>query len=383
MSQKIKLPSISLYKRIAVSFLVLTIILIMVISYFSWGKAVIKVEPMQQKRQVEFFIDVGQRSPTTESLANLIPAKILETTIEDTKSFPTTGKKKAESKGNSVGKITVINDSNQSYNFVAKTRFLSADGILFRMLNPAKIPAKGTVEVDVYPDDKKFTGVLNPTTFTIPGLREATQKLVYGSTSKALATGGEDVYYVTDDDVNKAVEILSNQLKMQALSVLRDQLKFRERLFADGTQVEILSQTVKPAINDVAENFDLSLKVKVVGVSLNESELQDEMKIKIREQLPAGTEIMNFDPANVKYTMEKYDVKGQIITFKVFYAGETIITKDNKIFDKENLTGLDEQGVKNYFANFNDIQSVEVDFSPFWVTRVPNLIDRVDIILVK
>jgi hypothetical protein len=378
-----KLPSISLYKRIAVSFLVLTIILIFVISYFSCGKSVIKIETVRQRNTVEFFADFGQRSEATEALANLIPAKILETTIEDKKNFLATGKKSIEKEGNVVGTITVQNNTSQGYNFVRRTRFLSADGLLFRMDSPAAIPANGSVKVEVYPDDEDFTGVLNPTTFTIPGLSSSKQKLVYGVTDKPLVKGGEDVYFVTKEDVENARQEMEGQLKMQALSELQESLKFRARLFNEATQVEIVKEVLEPKVGDVSESFDLSLKAKVVALSLDKIDFENEMEIQIKEQLLAGRELLNFDPEKIVYTLEKYDPQGQIITFKISYNTETGITKNNKIFNKSNLIGLEESEVIDYFMGFEDVKSVKVDFSPFWVKRVPNLIDRIELILVK
>ncbi len=380
---KQKLPSITLYKRIAISFLAVTIILVLAISYFSLGKVVIKIEPAKKVSKIEFFIDLGQRSEATEALANLIPATIFETTIEDAKTFPTTGKKSIENEGNTVGTITVHNESDQEYTFVRTTRFLSADGILFRMQSSAKIPAKGVVDVEVYPDDKKFSDSLGPTTFTIPGLGSEKQKIVYGVTEKPLAKGGTEVYYLTEEDVKSAEQDLIGQLKNHALSELQNQLKFRSRLFDEATQVEIVSEETTPKVGDLGENFEMKLKIKVIALSLDESELSNEMEIKIAEQLSAGRELLNFDPDAIKYSLEKYDPNGKIITLKVVYNAESVITKNNKIFDKENLLGLNENEIKNYFTAFDDVKSLDIKFSPFWVKRVPNVVDRVDIILIK
>lgn len=378
-----KLPSITLYKRIAVGFLGVVIILALVIGYFSLGKVVVKIEPARKVSKIEFFIDLGQRSEATEALASLIPASILETTIEDAKIFPTTGKKVVENEGNTVGKIIVHNESVQDYNFIRTTRFLSADGILFRMQSSAKIPANGTVGVEVYPDDKEFSGSLAPTKFTIPGLSTEKQKLVYGTTDKSLAKGGTEMYYLTEEDVKSAEQGLIGQLKVQALFELQNQLKFRSRLFNEATQVEIVDEETNLKVGDLGENFEMKLKIKVIALSLDESDLANEMEMKITEQLSAGRELLNFDPDAIKYSMEKYDPNGKIITLKVSYNAESVITKNNKIFDKENFLGLTEGEIKNYFVVFDDIKSLDVKFSPFWVKRVPNVIDRVDIILIK
>lgn len=378
------LPSIKIYKRIALIFVTVAAILAIVIAYFSFGQAEVKVELKKRSYQTEFFINVGQKNVTTESVKNFVAGKILTTQVEGSNSFSATGKKTASSQSKIVGKIKVQNSSDQTYNFIAKTRFLSASGILFRMQNPAQIPANGSVEVDVYPDDSKFTGSLEPTTFTIPGLSVEKQKLVSGITEKTLtAAQGDSVYYITADDIKNAEASLTEQLKTKGLAELQDQLKFREKIFEPGTQVKIISEEAKPVVDTVAENFTLNLKVEVMAVSLAEADLVDEVKLKTIEQLPINTEIVNFDPAKLVYTVEKYDETGQVVVFKVNYNGEIIVTKNNAIFETENLMGLTKQEVENYLIGFDDVKSVKVKLWPFWVQRVPNVADKIDLILVK
>jgi hypothetical protein len=383
MTNKKNLPSISLYKRIAYSFAGLVIVLIILVSYFSFGEAMIKIEPKKQTHNMEFMINVGNKTEATEQLDNFIAGKVLSEVVEKTKSFPTSGKKKAEADGTFVGKINIHNDSDQEYKLVAKTRLLSESGILFRMSKLATIKVGEITAVDVYPDDKNFTGVLEPTSFTIPGLKVETQKLVYGKTTENLVKGGADYYFLEEKDLATAKQELTEELKQEALSKIKDKIKFREKILNEISQINILEEKSSIKVGDIGTNFDLTLKIEVVTISLDEDKLNDDIKLKIIDKLPPSTDLTDFNPEAINYTVEKYDSAGQILTFKVSYTGDIMINKESNIFDKKNLIGLTKKEAVDFYTSFDDVKSVDIKLSPFWVKRIPNTVDNIELILIK
>ena len=40
---------------------------------------------------------------------------------------------------------------------------------------------------------------------------------------------------------------------------------------------------------------------------------------------------------------------------------------------------MDREEVERYFAQYPEIESVEVHFSPFWLFRTPSLADHIDV----
>lgn len=383
MTNKKNLPSISLYKRIAYSFTGLVIVLILLVSYFSFGEAMIKIEPKKQTHNIEFMINVGNKTEATEQLDNFIAGKVLSEVVEKTKSFPTTGKKKAEADGTFVGKINIHNDSDQEYKLVAKTRLLSESGILFRMSKLTTIKVGEITAVDVYPDDKNFTGILEPTSFTVPGLKAETQKLVYGKTTENLVKGGADYYFLEEKDLATAKEELTEELKQEALSKIKDKIKFREKILNEISQINILEEKTSIKVGDIGTTFDLTLKIEVVTISLDEDKLNDDIKLKIIGKLPPSTDLTDFNPEAISYVVEKYDSAGQILTFKVSYTGDIMINKESNIFDKKNLIGLTKKEAVDFYTSFDDVKSVDIKLSPFWVKRIPNTVDNIELILIK
>ena len=87
-----------------------------------------------------------------------------------------------------VGKIWVTNTYSSPIEIVKATRFISADGKLFHLLNNVTIPASyGQVLVDVYADQKGSSFAIGPTTFSIPGLPTTLQSFVSAKSDTAFS----------------------------------------------------------------------------------------------------------------------------------------------------------------------------------------------------
>ncbi|HSD12858.1 MAG TPA: pilus assembly protein PilM, partial [Patescibacteria group bacterium] len=101
--------------------------------------------------------------------------RVVETDVKASDTFTATGTSTTAA-GKASGKATIINTTSHSYTFVATTRLLSKEGVLFRMKAASPIPANGSVTVAVAADQPGPAGDIGPTTFTIPGLPPDLQK---------------------------------------------------------------------------------------------------------------------------------------------------------------------------------------------------------------
>ncbi len=59
------------------------------------------------------------------------------------------------------------------------------------------------------------------------------------------------------------------------------------------------------------------------------------------------------------------------VTFSITIP--TIIDEENEVLNAESLTNMSAQEVDAYLTAFDEIQAIQVEFSPFWVTRTPSL----------
>ena len=201
------------YKIVALSFLFLTIILLGVIVFMSTKRATITITTKPEQVEADLTMEITKDNPAGGVLE--------QTVVALSKKFKPGASKEEES--TAVGAAILRNDSSISQPLVATTRLLTADGILFRMKKGATVPANGTVEVDVYADKSGKASEIGPSKFTIPGLNEVRQKVVWAESIKPMVGGVRQFGVIGSEDIKEAegemlAELKSGRRKLGALS---------------------------------------------------------------------------------------------------------------------------------------------------------------------
>ncbi len=211
MDTKIISPQ-NLYKKIGVSFIVLTLILVIAVIYFSFSEATINIKSAHEKISVEFMAQVMPKealagySGTTEAVSG----GIYSATVRGRQTFQVSGGKAGEAQA--TGEITIINNYSKAQPLVATTRFLTPNGILFRLSKRVDVPAGGRVKAEVYADQPGKQGEIGPTRFTIPGLWPGLQDKIYAESSEPMIGGVKEIKSVTQEDIDKGVKELTDYL---------------------------------------------------------------------------------------------------------------------------------------------------------------------------
>src|SRR3989338_5297734 len=173
---------ISIYRKIAVTFIVLTLLLAAVVVYFSIVIVKIIITPKKERTAASFIATVKDAASPEEIKGAVISGLVSQMAVEAEGTFAATGK---EIDGIEVsGKVTVYNTSRSAQPLVKTTRLLSPDGKLFRLKDTINVPAGGQVDdVAVYADEPSREMTIDPVKFTIPGLNPVRQESVYAQSA--------------------------------------------------------------------------------------------------------------------------------------------------------------------------------------------------------
>src|SRR3989339_228235 len=174
--------SVGMYRKIALSFVVLTVVLLAVIFYFSFTRVTITLIPNQERVSNNLIFDIYDSENADSVSAMGVPGIVRQITIEDKKEYQASGSNVIGKEV--VGKIDIINDYNKNQPLVATTRLISSDGKLFRLKETVNVPVGGLKDVEIYADEAKPEMATGPTTFTIPGLWAGLQDKIYAKNNK-------------------------------------------------------------------------------------------------------------------------------------------------------------------------------------------------------
>src|SRR3989339_403266 len=372
--------SVGMYRKIALSFVVLTVVLLAVIFYFSFTRVTITLIPNQERVSNNLIFDIYDSENADSVSAMGVPGIVRQITIEDKKEYQASGSNVIGKEV--VGKIDIINDYNKNQPLVATTRLISSDGKLFRLKETVNVPVGGLKDVEIYADEAKPEMATGPTTFTIPGLWAGLQDKIYAKNNTDIVYRQKVKKYIDETDIEKGEMDLKQQLLSSVKSKVND-------IYKDYDQVifKIDEQSIKSnadgKINEEKDSFNISMKADVMVVAFDDETASKLAKNKFISSLPENKELLNFDENNIIYSLDNYNNSAGVASVNAAFEGKISLKGDSNIIDVEKILGLNKEQLETYLGDMPEIAGFEIEFYPKFIKKVPKLVDKIDIEIKK
>ncbi|MCX6765003.1 MAG: hypothetical protein NT148_00480 [Candidatus Nealsonbacteria bacterium] len=279
-----------MFKKLFKGFLFLCLLVLVVgfISIISGSLTAIKVK-------IKIWPKVENLSLTKDLTASLsqkeidfekaiLPGQAVSSSKSLTEEFQATGKKTKEEKAK--GTIHVYNSfSDASQSLVLGTRFVSADGKLFKTTSKQTIPGgtykggklvAGEIDISVEAAEVGEAYNIGPTTFSIPGFAGTSKYTAfYGKSFSAMSGGAKkEVSVATQDDLDNADALLTDKAKKQGLDLLKTTLS-NDLVLIDGAAVSDIKEKVfSVKASDEADKFSLKITVDSTGLAFKKADME-------------------------------------------------------------------------------------------------------------
>lgn len=367
-STTIKQP-VGFYKFVALTFLFVTVALFGVILFISSKRAKITIVTTTEPVETSFTVDIGDATDDTH-----VKGLVVATDVAVEKDFSVSGSRKEPSAASGI--VTIYNDSSREQPLIATTRLLTPDGVLFRLKNGAVARANGTVDAEVYADQKGISGNMGATTFTIPGLNEARQKEVYAKSTAAMTGGEREVGSITQEDLDNAKKVLLEEASTQGgVKLSGEYPDLKGAFIASDAGV-----TFDRKAGDQAGSFTSKGKAKVVGVFFNNADLIGYAKTMLEKQAVSENELLisTVDPV---VTPASVNAESGTATLTVSQSGKVTLNANGKALEKVQFFGKTEDEIRRYVMSLEHVQGVEMRFRPIWNKSAPRIADHIDIVV--
>lgn len=370
---KVKLSRI--YRKLLAVFLLACAVLVIFIVFVVFNKAIITIQANEKLVRTDFPVNIV--AGAGEDSAMSIPGKLNDVIIEKNGEFSASGTKKIED--DVIGAVKIINNYSQDQPLVATTRLETEDGILLRINERVEVPAGGEVSVQVYADDPSSFNEIQPTQFTIPGLWKGLQDKIYAQSDSVIKNTAEEVKFVQQKDIDRAKEQLTEKLYEQ---IKHDFAENSEKgiLVIDH---EILEENVNAEDGEITDQFDVQMKMKVTVVMFDKDKLYPLAGEKIMTELPDGFKLENINLEQFTYSIENYNDETETVSVNVHAEGSARLDTEGEVVSKQKLMGLTEKGAELYLSCLPEIESADVELSPFWVRKIPSFEDHIEIVIVE
>ncbi len=370
------------YKKIITLFIILSICLIGFVIYNSFSQAHIIITPQHEIEQVVFEIPVGNIESEGPAVTASLPGKVLTKVSELKETY--TGLENKLVDAHARGKVTIYNNLDVAQALVPKTQLRSQKtGLIFRLDSYAGVPANGKVEASVTADDKGEKTNIEADKFVIVKVRPDWQDNLYAESSNKLEGGKKQGKIATEDEIEKAKIKISESAHQINLESFKNELTNDEKILEQATKIEILNHTPFVELDQEVENFDTYVQIKSVAVIFDEKKLFNQAQSRLQSNIDDSKEYLGHDPKSFKYEVVHYDENKNYAKLKVTLQGNAVYKLANDNFDKEKLIGRTIEETKQYFMKDGNIENIDVKLSPFWVQSVPNMQDKIEIIVEK
>lgn len=350
------------------------------------AKAEIEIWP--EKDSIAEAIQVKVSSLQKEG--DYIPGELLEVEKSLSQSFPVKSTKVKAVKARGI--IRVYNNySTDAQPLVATTRFVSDDGKLFRTPKRVVVPGghyeggklqPGSVDIEVVADQPGSEYNIDPSTFSIPGFAGTPKYTAFYAKSFEPMQGGikEEVPQLTQEDLDVAQELLTERVLAESRVAIRESVSPEEYVIIDEVIVaELVDFQSLAQVGQEIASFSAQAKALAKTIVFKESALKDFVKNYIQQKLLPEEELIEHS-VNIKYFLETFDLDKGELTLKLEVGADIYSTlRESQL--KEMIKNKDSEEIQSIFQDFSQIKKVKVRFWPFWVTKSPEEVEMINILL--
>ena len=372
MNQTIKRKSSNVYSRLVGFFLFLTIITIFVVTHFALAKVHIKIYSDVEDKEASVLIEM-QSANAPDLAPDALIGKIISTELEITATVASS--KETVNSSKAGGYVTIYNNYSQKQALIKTTRLLTPDNKLFRISEGVTIPAGSEVRVWAEADGEGEEFITEATTFIIPGLWEGLHDKIYADTTEGMTLQSIPGFTVTQENLKAAREQIEREATTQSLAIINELVA--EKLAIDQTRLRLKFEDISSnQAGDISEETSITQKITAHGLVFDQEDFIKKAKEKLSKELDNGQALINFDEDKITYSVLEINLEKDEAILEIKTSVTVSSSENTWDIDKENLIGLDEQGLREYFKQFNP-EEVDIKFSPFWVKSTPLLKDHI------
>lgn len=345
----------------------------------------IKLKEVNISEKFSFTAKVDQEKTDSERM--LIPARKIEKEIVYTRSFPSTGKADVTAQ-KAQGMVTLNNETDEDIKMIKTTRFLSENGILFRLATDVVVPKaktegttkiNGTVKALLVADEAGEKGNAKSSTFFVATYKENNSDLykkVYAKSDSEMlggGTGGKGLTVVTDEDIKKAKENMESSLNSYIKKELGELLRDDEKILNDNQiKFNITSSNSKVVTNTAVDKFDYEIIAEVTSMVFFQKDV-DELANSIIKKKNSDADLskLEINYNSVKLELDSGTLKSESVA-NVKYEPNFDVNQF-----QQDIAGKDYEEVENLIKeNYKQIEgTIEPVASPSFLSgRISKII---------
>lgn len=362
------------------------LLVVAVVSYFFVPYASASIQLKTEDYNKAVAVSVNRDTKAIDVANKLVPGTVLDLEKELTKSFPTTGQKDMGEKAH--GKINLSNSYDQTAHSYRQGTKLSSGGKSFIADNDfsvggaaaslvggklSLIPGDGSVSVTAENAGESYNlpTAANYTIDSAPPQIVGKGEQMTGGVTKIIKT-------VTDSDLAAAQSSLTDELTLQVKKAVEDDATKGGDVFSDGAfSSAIISIADSKNVDDEADSFDATLKIKGSALVYKEQDVRDLIIAAAKNDLGSKM-LVNPEKSEVEYTVGDISKDFSALAVNATLKGR-VSAKLSASDIQQKIRNKTKASAENILASNENIEKVELNISPKKLNRTPLLASRITV----
>lgn len=379
-----------LFRNIAVTFVLITVAVIGVALWTSSVRATIVVKAKRLPVNLDTILEIASVPATGQIKGRVVSGSFVESKEYPIETTTSTVPVAPAQPIKTTGRVRITNTNSKDQPLVATTRLLTSDGKLYRLSKGVTVPAGGTAEVDAASDQpgSQFEVPVG-TKFTIPGLWDQLQKMIYAESITSFAMGnspsGGPRRILTADALARAQQ----ELYATALDRAKQSLNVEAGAPADWYAVYDVAGSSKQsntAVGQDADKFLAQVKINVTAVFFPKEDVEAYVRTRLNEKLAEGyvlSESTGTTPGQLdaSFRLESVDTAKSVARLSISAEGQSQLSKNSQTLKKDLIVGLPADEVIRKWSALDGVDQVDITLQPSWVHRLPSMKDKIELII--
>jgi hypothetical protein len=238
------------------------------------------------------------------------------------------------------------------------------------------------IEAEVVATEPGSDYNIGPSEFKIPGFKESGAMKKYEgfyAISEEPMEGGKigTVQKVTEEDKKKALDNLEKNLLSKVKKDLKESIPEDLKVIRESFSLELQGVNVNPEVGEEGKEFQIQATGTAKVFALREDYVKRIIKEELQENMEKDQKVIEAS-IDVAYKDAALNFEEGTATLKVEAEAEVTWEVDKEEF-KAALKGKNEVGARKVIADYPQIKTVRVKLWPFWLRKIPEREDKIEI----
>ena len=377
-----KSPKMNMQKTVLWGIVFVSVITLVFAISSLFNGATVTITPKQQQVTLNHTLSASKEKNSSD-----LTYQIIE--ISDTASKVVSSDDEEFVEERSSGNIVIYNDhSSASQELVARTRFETPDGKIYRIQEGVTVPGQkivdgkevpGQIEVTVYADEVGPEYNVGLTEFTIPGFKGESRFENFSAKSKTPMTGGFNGTrpVVNEDTASQAKIELEELLKERLTNELNGRIS--GNIIIPENSIFFTSELL-PSSKVDADKVEIISRGTLSAVSISTAELAEAILEKTGDRPATPVKIDNINDIQVNFSnVENFDIQQT----KDISLGVTGVANIVWIIDEEqiknDLSGQNKKNVQEILSKYEAVDKGRAVVRPFWKRTFPSNVSKIKV----